>query len=137
MSRFLIGESVDPKSELKALLDSNAMRYSEEADGSVRLLFRQDGCKWEAIFRFTERSVLVYGIYPFRAPGKAADLERINARLLRGALFRHEGALVMRTSADLFDAYSAYEAIARAVEYNAGAMVSFWPELALLSADTG
>lgn len=77
---------------------------------------------------FAERSVLVYGIYPFKAVADTS-LSRINARLIRGAFFINDGALVMRTSADLFDAYAAYEAIARAIEYNAAAITAFWAEL--------
>ncbi len=129
MSRFVIDEP-DPKSELIALLDYNAVRYSIHDDGSVRALFAGNGCKWEAVFRFAKRTVLVYGVYPFRTVQDAsASLSRINAALVRGALFYSEGALVLRTSADLFDAYAAYEAIARAIEYNSGAMVAFWAEL--------
>ncbi len=137
MNKFAIDEP-DPKSELLALLEHNAVRYSIHADGSVRALFAKSGCKWEAVFRFAPGTVLVYGVYPFRAAiGAAAQCSRINAALVRGALFYSEGALVLRTSADLFDAYAAYEAIARAIEYNAGAMVAFWAELSGFTADTG
>ncbi len=137
MNKFAIDEP-DPKSELLALLEYNAMRYSLPGDGSVRALFAKAGCKWETVFRFARRTVLVYGVYPFKAPaGVATALSRINAALVRGAFFCSEGVLVMRTSADLFDAYAAYEAIARAIEYNADAIVAFWAELYGLSADTG
>ncbi len=128
MSKFMIGEP-DPKSELIALLEHNAMRYSLHEDGSARVLFSKAGCKWETVFRFAKRAVLVYGVYPFKASdGIAASLSRLNAALVRGAFFVSDGALVLRTSADMFDAYSAYESIARAIEYNAGAMVAFWTE---------
>ena len=129
MNKFVIDEP-DPRSELIALLDYNAVRYRLHGDGTVRALFAKAGCKWETIFCFMKRSVLVYGVYPFRVAGDAAaKLSGINAALARGAFFFSEGALVMRTSADIFDAYSAYEAIARAIEYNAGAMAAFWAEL--------
>jgi hypothetical protein len=135
VTRFLIDEP-EPKSELIALLKHNAMRYSLHEDGSVRVLFSKAGCKWETIFRFAKRAVLVYGVYPFKASEEmAASLSRINTALVRGAFFISDSTLVLRTSAELFDAYAAYESIARAIEYNAGAMVVFWAELNGLSLD--
>ena len=132
MSRFIIDEP-DPKGELLALLEHNAIRYSIDGYGSVRVIFSKSGCKWETVFRFAKRAVLVYGVYPFKAaPDACASLSKINAALVRGAFFLSGGTPVLRTSADMFDAYSAYEAIARAIEYNAGAMVKFWAELSAL-----
>lgn len=135
MNKFIIDE-LNPRDELVALLDFNAMRYREEPGGAIHALFAQEGYKWEVVFRFARRAVLVYGIYPFQAAeGVGAALGGINARLVHGAVFVHEGAVVMRTSAELFDAYSAYEAIALAIEYNAGAVVAFWTEVSRISAN--
>jgi hypothetical protein len=39
---------------------------------------------------------------------------------------------VVRTGAELFDTYAAYEAAARALEYNAGVIVAFWSRFATL-----
>ena len=131
MTKFLLGDA-DPRDELIALLEHNAMRYIADGE-SVRLSFAQNGCKWETVFQFAKNTVLVYGVYPFRV--HEPDMARINAinnRLVHGAMFLHEGAIVMRTGAELVDIYSAYETIARAVEYNAGAMVEFWGEVARL-----
>ena len=131
MTKFLLGD-VNPRDELIALLEHNTMRYIEDGE-SVRLSFAQDGCKWETVFRFAKNTVLVYGIYPFRmCEPDMARVNAINARLVQGSLFFHEGAVVVRTGAELIDVYSAYETIARAVEYNAGAMVEFWGEVARL-----
>jgi hypothetical protein len=137
LSKFRIDEP-NPKAELLALLNANAIPYSFGEDGAVHVLFAKAGCKWETIFRFASSAVLVYGIYPFRVtPGIGDTLSRINAALVRGAFFTSEGALVMRTGADLFDTYAAYEAIARAIEYNASAIAAFWAELSRLSEHTG
>lgn len=132
MNKFLIDENVDPEEELLRLFDHNGIHYRCEVDG-IYAVFQHDGCKWEAVFRFVEHTVLVYGLYPFRVADETRVtnvINGINAKLTRGGMFLQEGNIVMRTSADLFDAYSAYEAIARAVEYNAGAMSAFFHTLA-------
>lgn len=135
MSKFCFDEQISPEDELINLLDYNGIHYSREPDG-VRFVLTEGGYKWENICRFAQHTVLIYSIYPFEAADKAKALtlvNGVNAQLVRGGIFLHESAVVMRTSADLFDAYSAYESIARALEYNAGAVVTFWPVLAVLA----
>lgn len=106
------------------------------------------GCKWETVFVCRESTVLIYGRYPFLiAAGKRAleTCEEINRQVIFGSMILLDEAgvknrkdetgehtaggkqrMAFRTAADLFDAYSAYEQIGRALEYNAGVMVRFW-----------
>lgn len=132
MDAFLLDDRMDPEAELIGLLDYNGIRYRREKD-CLRMTFSDAGCKWETVCRTEARTVLVYGVYPFPAAnGKAltALINELNGKLTRGGFFLAEERVVMRTSADLFDSYGAYEAIARAIEYNAGAIVRFWQSLA-------
>lgn len=130
--KFLLDEVIDPARELVDLLEYNGIRYSREKYG-LRCAFSDAACKWETIFQCTQRTVLIYGIYPFPVSNREGTVEkvnRINRELTRGAMFLVDERVVMRTSADLFDEFSAYEAIGRALEYNAGAVVSFWQAMA-------
>ncbi len=136
MERFLPDERLEPLRELTALLSYNGVKYREEESG-VRFAFEEAGCRWEVACRFAPNAVMIYGVYPFlmRDEGEARRaMDRVNATLIRGSLFLMEGRPVLRTSADLIDAYSAYEAILRALEYNAGAMLRFWNDMAGLKA---
>jgi len=95
-------------------------------------MFTEGDKKWEMICKCERHMVIIYGLYPFKAADElktARLLAELNATLARGCLFLDKGRIVMRTSADLFDAYSAYETIARALEYNAQVVVSFWRRL--------
>jgi len=128
MERFLIDRNVSPKNELTALLEYNGIEYSADAEG-VRFVLEDEVYKWETACRYTRSAVIVYGFYPFETTGGEETLQlinRINGELTRGSMFLGERRVVMRTGADLYDAYGAYEAIARAIEYNAGAIVKFW-----------
>ena len=128
MERFLIDRDISPKDELIALLDHNGIEYILD-DDSARFILEDDIFKWETVCRYTRSSVLVYGLYPFQTPGGDKELyllNKINGELTRGSMLSCDGRVVMRTSADLYDTYGAYEAIARAIEYNAGAIVKFW-----------
>ncbi|MDR0491503.1 MAG: hypothetical protein LBH28_09710 [Oscillospiraceae bacterium] len=128
MDRFLIDKQVSPKDELTFLLDRNGVEYSVDADG-VRFILEDNVCKWETVCRYTRSAVLIYGLYPFETGDDEATLRllnSINGDLASGSMFLSKGRVVMRTSADLYDSYGAYEAIARAIEYNAGAIVKFW-----------
>ena len=132
MARFLLEDETDPLQELKNLLDYNRIQYLQE-DGGVRFALEEAGCRWEVIGKTAGRVVMIYGVYPFPVGADArtqAEVNRMNGALVRGSLFLTENRAVIRTSADLMDAYGAYEAIARALEYNAGAMIRFWAEMA-------
>ena len=135
MDRFLI-DTVSPQDELKALLDSNGVNHSDDAEG-VRFILEEGAYKWETVCRYSRTAVLIYGIYPFETQqgGEIMEsLNKINGKLIRGSMILSGGRVMMRTSADLYDVYGAYEAIARAIEYNAGAIVKFWQ--AIHSIDT-
>jgi len=128
MERFLIDSQIMPEGELKALLEHNRIEYITDADG-VRFILEDGLFKWETVCRYSQSAVLIYGLYPFKATadeGTLRLLNRINGELTRGSMILSEGCVVMRTSADLYDIYGAYEAIARAIEYSAGAIVEFW-----------
>lgn len=131
MERFLLDDETDPLQELKGLLDYNGIKYLAE-DGGVRFAFKEAGCRWEVTCKTAKHTVMIYGVYPFPIRNDArtnAAVNRINSTLVKGSLFFSEGRAVIRTSADIIDAYGAYEAIARALEYNAGAMVRFWADM--------
>lgn len=127
----LMDERVDPQSELVNLLHYNGIKFQQESDG-VRFVFADAGYKWETVCRYCGQRVLMYGIYPFFVAHEQQALVKlndINARLVMGGMFLQDSNIVMRTCADVWDAYTAYETIARALEYNAAAVVTFWKTL--------
>ena len=120
-------DAVDPAEELAALLDFNEIKYRRYGT-AFRFRLSDKGLVWETLCHAHGGAVLIYGVYPFAAAdAMRGKIDEVNAELTSGAFFTRHGRLVLRTSADLFDAYAAYEAIGRALEYNAGAMVAFWP----------
>ena len=130
MEKFLIDE-VSPEEEIAALLEYNGIQF-RKTDDEFRFVLSEGNLKWETVCRWTRRVALIYGMYPFKAIDEAAMLERlnrINAELVRGCVILSNGGVTIRTDADLYDAYSAYESIARALEYNAGAMTKYWDVL--------
>ena len=132
MMNRLPDERVDPAAEVLALLIRNGIDYRREKDG-LRFALSEGGHQWETVCRFSPDTVTIYGVYPFLVTNRAQALERINAAsaaLKRGGFFLTDKRIALRVSADLFDVYSAPEAIARALEYNAGAMVHFWGHMA-------
>ena len=131
MEKFLIGDKADPAAELVHLLEYNGFAYRRDGD-RFRVVFTDRGCKWETVCICREQSVLFYGLYPFplRDAAKARELcGLVNSQVLFGALFPSGERLVFRTCADLFDLYSAYESLGRALEYNASVMVRFWRQM--------
>ena len=136
MDKLQIGDPVDAAAELEDLLRYNGFSYRREGD-RFYLVFADRGCKWETLCVCRGQTVVFYSRYPFRTA--AADAarqacEEINRQVILGSLFLSEGYAVFRTGADLFDAYSAYEHIGRALEYNAGVMVRFWTRMAACAA---
>lgn len=132
MEKFLIGEPADAAEELENLLRANGFDFRREG-GRFRLIFSDSGRKWETVCTCLERAVLFYGYYPFLiADGAraAALCQEINRQVLFGSMLLLGEQAAFRTGADLFDAYSAYEHIGRALEYNAAVVVRFWSRLA-------
>ena len=126
--KFFIDKNISAEDELLNLLRYNGVQFSVQA-GEYRFVFSENGRKWRTICKCHGSTVMIYGLYPFEVADDlpaARMVSEINAKLARGCLFFSGGKAVMRTSAGLFDAYSAYETIARALEYNAGAVMSFW-----------
>lgn len=132
MGKFQMGDPVEGALELEELLEYNGFSYRREGD-RFYLVFSDRGCKWETLCLCQGTAVLIYGRYPFPAP-ESDELrgvcEKVNRQVVFGSMFPAEGRVVFRTAADLFDPYSAYEHLARALEYNAGVMVAFWEEVA-------
>ena len=127
MEKFLIDE-VSPEEELTALLEYNGIQF-RKTDDEFRFVLSEGNRKWETVCHWTRRVVLVYGMYPFKAMDEVSMLERlnrINTELVRGCVILSDGGITVRTDADLYDAYSSYESIARALEYNAGAVIKYW-----------
>ena len=132
MAKFQIGDQADPAEELEFLLRYNAFDYQREGQ-RFRLVFSERGRKWETICACMEQAVLIYGYYPFRVADRAratALCEEINRQVLFGSMMTWKERVVFRTGADLFDAYSAYEHIGRALEYNASVVMRLWEGLA-------
>ena len=141
MTKFFLDEQVCPREELLYFLEHNGVQYVLEGE-EIRFTLAQGHYKWLCVCRWGGNSVIIYSVYPFKLAekdrAKAAEaINTVNGKLTRGGLFSHNGSPVMRTDADLFDAYGAYEAIARALEYNAGAMTEFWGQLAALAQSGG
>ena len=119
------------KDGLIELLDSNDIKYSKEAD-DFRFILEDGIHKWEAMCSCAQSAVLVYGFYPFAKAYSEETmmlLNRINGELISGSMLSSNERVIMRTSADCYDPYSACAAIARAIEYNAGAIVKYWQEI--------
>lgn len=129
-------EAVDAAVELEELLCYNGFAFRREG-GRFHLVFSDRGCKWETMCVCRERLVLIYGRFPLPVadPARARALcEEVNRQVVLGSMLLSEGRLVFRTGADLMDGYTAYEHIGRALEYNAGVMVRFWPQMAACAA---
>ena len=132
MNNFLPEQRVDPEDELFNVLTYNGIAYHRDEEG-VRFALMDAGREWETVCRYASQTVVIYGVYPFPVVNRARALERMdaaNALLKRGSLFLCGDRIALRTSAELFDAYSAQEAITRALEYNAQAMTYFWNSMA-------
>jgi len=132
MDKLQIGEPVDAAAELEDLLRYNGFSFRREGERFF-LVFTDRGCKWETVCVCRGQMVLFYGRYPFPVAdpeGARLACEEINRQVVMGSMFLSEGRLVFRTGADLFDIYSAYEHMGRALEYNAGVMVRFWTQMA-------
>lgn len=128
MDRFTVDTDISPEDELISLLEFSGIQYLRE-DTGIRFLLADGNNKWETLCQFTKKAVIIYGIFPFESSGSEKTLSRlneINRQLTMGGMFLLDGTIVMRTCADLFDAFSASETIARALEYNAGAICKFW-----------
>lgn len=132
MEEFQIGAPVDTVQELRHLLIHNGFAFKEE-NGRFLLVFSERGCKWQTECVCREQAVIFYSIYPFpiRDEEKFSRLcDEINGQVVFGGLFRNGERAVFRTAADLPDAFSAYEQLARMLEYNAGVVVRFWDDAA-------
>lgn len=125
----------DAGAEIKNLLDYNGFYYRED-DGGFAMTMEDRGCRWNCLIMGEQSWVTVTSCYPFRVEQREAEefCSRVNRMLVFGSMYWAEGTLVCRTSADIFDGYMAYEAIGRALEYNAGVMVEFWADAAALEA---
>ena len=133
MSRFFLDDNISARDEVRALLEYNDVKYTANENG-FHFIFAEGMRKWETTIKCKDNTAVIYGILPF-APGnkdKAVFAANdINSELTMGAVFVSDRAIVVRTGAELFDIYSAYEAIAIALEYNAGVVTEFWRRLVI------
>ena len=120
--------------ELLALLEDSGVRWAEDA-GLIRFRARRDGMVWETDCRVLRGQVLIYARFPFQAAERGAVLrrcDRVNARLIRGAMFLPEdGRPVYRCRAELDDVFGARERLTAALEYSAEVVARFWGELSV------
>lgn len=124
-------DATDPRKELLYFLRESGVPFLEERD-EVRFSLCQGAFQWEVVCRFAFQMVLIYSVYPFLVPKRAAALEAANAaneRLQRGSLFLSKDSLVLRVSVVLNDLYSAQESIANALAYSASAICYFWEKM--------
>lgn len=139
MASYLPDERVDPAAALLEALAYNGIPYRGEKDG-VRFVFEDGSRRWETVCRYAPQTVMIYGVYPFPVADKGRALAQINeisATLTRGGFFLAGDRIVLRVSADLFDAYSAQESITRALEYSAGVMKHFWTQMEACAKQSG
>ena len=136
MDELRLNGPADAKAELAQMLELNGIAAVQEGD-NYRFLLGSKGVKWETVCCPTEDgAVVIYGIYPFRAcdGGKAeAFCRRVNEAARYGAMRYRDETLTFRIGADLFDVYSAYETLGRALEYSAGIMTRFWVQASAVS----
>jgi hypothetical protein len=135
VNEALAGE--DAFALLEALLGNSGVNYRRTENGEIRFLLLDSGRRWETVCRIQASTALFYGVYPFGFEeadrgGVVVLSDEINGKLVRGAVFFREGKVIVRTSAELFDTYTAYETAVRALEYNAGVVTAFWPRFAAL-----
>lgn len=133
MDKLRLDGPADAKAELEQMMEFNGIASRQEGQ-DYRFLFSSNGLKWETLCRPTEDgAVLIYGIYPFRVCDRKkaeAFCQRVNAAARYGAMLYQDETLLFRIGADLFDVFSAYETLGRALEYSAGTMVRFWVQAA-------
>lgn len=136
MERLSFGELPDAAAELEDLLQYNGFFYHRN-ENRFSLLFEDSGRKWETVCICRGSLLLIYGRFPFsvRNYGQVrAFCEDVNRQVVSGSMFLLEERVVFRTSADLFDAYTAHEQIGRAMEYNANVITRFWTQIVSCSA---
>lgn len=129
----------DGGAELAALLERSGVEYRREGE-RFSFLLAGGGCRWQTVCDCRDELVLVYGIHPAAVaePRRTAELcSELNARVVRGGFFLREGHVVFRTGAELIEHLDAQERVARAIEYNAAAIVRFWERLAAAAAGPG
>ena len=127
LSSFVWKEN-DAEKELKYLLSYNSFDHQGEM-GHYSLKFRDGDRIWTNEFEVMKEKILIWGVYPFECMDIQKGMEFCNTSNLQtvmGAFFIYKAHLTYRTSADLFDAYSSYECLARALEYNANVIIHFW-----------
>ena len=129
MDKLRLDGPADAKAELEQMMEFNGIASKQEGQ-DYRFLLSSKGLKWETLCRPTgDGAVLIYGIYPFRVTdGKKAEAfcRRVNEAARYGAMLYRDEMLTFRIGADLFDVFSAYETLGRALEYSAGIMTRFW-----------
>ena len=136
MDELPLNGPADAKAELAQMLELNGIAAVQEGD-NYRFLLGSKGVKWETVCCPTEDgAVLIYGVYPFHAgDGRKAEAfcRRVNEAARYGAMLYRDETLMFRIGADLFDVYSAYETLGRALEYSAGIMTRFWVQASAVS----
>ena len=133
MDKLRLDGPADARAELEQVMEFNGIASKQEGQ-DYRFLLSSKGLKWETLCRPTgDGAVLIYGIYPFRVSDRKkaeAFCQRVNAAARYGAMLYQDETLLFRIGADLFDVFSAYETLGRALEYCAGIMVRFWVQAA-------
>ena len=131
MDGYLEYDAADPREELLQFLRERRVPFLKERD-EVRFSLCQGAFQWETVCRFAQRTVLIYGVYPFLVSNRLKGLEvanTANEQLQQGSLFLSDGRPVLRVSAPLIDVYTAQETLANALEYNASAVCYFWEKM--------
>jgi len=136
MDKFRLDGPADAETELEQLLEFNGIAAVRDGK-DFRFILSSKGVKWETVCSPTaDGAAMLYGIYPFTVADREYAMQlctRVNRSARYGAMFLEEDRLVFRIGADLFDVYSAYETLGRALEYSAGIMTRFWVQASAVS----
>jgi len=129
VSKLKLDGPADAEKELLQLLEFNDIKAQKEGK-NLRFILSSKGVKWETLCCPTDDgAVLIYGIYPFKVTDKEKALDFcqcVNKEARYGSMIYDDCRLAFRIGSDLFDIYSAYETLGRALEYSAGIMTRFW-----------
>ncbi len=123
---------VDGAGVLEQLLEGSGVAFLREG-GRFRFRFSSQGRRWQMVCDCAGERVLLYSIFPLPYGDRTAALEgcdAVNRQTVLGGCFLAEDHLVFRTGVELFEHFTAPEALARAVEYNAAVMLTLWGTLA-------
>ena len=125
MPEFDFDHQLDPRMEIKYLLDFNQLKYTFE-NGIFIMSFMQEDFKWNTYIKTDSMTVHIYGTYEIYISDRSDLLEalnRLNAGIKAGCFYLDGNFIVHHTTVELYDVYYSTEAIASAIEENSSAVI--------------